>query len=190
MLAEGRRLASARGAKNIRWIQGRAEDIASDLGTFQLVTMGQSFHWMDRDHVLRRLVEVLEPGGGLAILDEGRRRPQESWEPVVAEVAERFVGPRGRHPLKHPETAHEPSLKRSDHFANFTVREFPWEIVRDTASIVGCSYSGVSVSKSMLGDRTSAFEAELVQALLQLNPSGVFREQLETSVLLAPMRGQ
>ena len=40
----------------------------------------------------------------------------------------------------------------------------------------------------MFGERVAAFEAELTQALLRLEPSGVFREQLETEVLLAPKR--
>ena len=188
MLAEARRLAALRGVTNIRWIQGRAEDLPSDLGTFQLVTMGQSFHWMDRDRVLRQLADLVEPGGALAILDEGRRRPQESWEPLAAAVARQFLTRRGRHPLKHPEVAHAPSLRRSSHFADFTVREFAFEITRDTASILGCVYAGVGLSKSALGERAAAFETELVEALLRLNPSGLFHEQLETAVLIAPRR--
>src|SRR4051794_18302383 len=32
MLAEGRRLAGERGAGRIRWIEGRAEDLAADVG--------------------------------------------------------------------------------------------------------------------------------------------------------------
>ena len=188
MLSQARRLAALRGVTNIRWIQGRAEDLPSDLGTFQLVTMGQSFHWMDRDRVLRQLADLVEPGGALAILDEGRRRPQESWEPLAAAVAGRFLTRRGRHPLKHPEVAHAPSLRRSSHFADFTVREFAFEISRDTASILGCVYAGVGLSKSALGERAAAFETELVEALLRLNPSGLFHEQLETAVLIAPRR--
>ena len=38
----------------------------------------------------------------------------------------------------------------------------------------------------MFGDRAPDFEAELFEALMRFNPSGVFREHLETEVLLAP----
>jgi hypothetical protein len=66
------------------------------------------------------------------------------------------------------------------------VREFPSEITRDVASIQGCVYSSVSATRAMFGDRAPAFEAELSQALLRLNPSGVFKERIETALFLAP----
>ena len=37
--------------------------------------MGQSFHWMDREHVLNTLYDLLESGGGLAIVYQKRRTP-------------------------------------------------------------------------------------------------------------------
>jgi ubiquinone/menaquinone biosynthesis C-methylase UbiE len=186
MLDEARRLAADQGLANIRFVHARAEDLANDLGRFRLVTLGQSLHWMDRDLVLRRLADMVEPGGGLAILDEGARRPQESWEPAALQVAARFVGPLRRDPRKHPEVAHEPSLRRSTHFAEFTVQEFPAETTRDMASILGCVYSWAGTSKPLFGDRLAEFEAALTDALLARNPSGVFHERLETAVILAP----
>ena len=48
MLAEGARRAAEAGITNIRWVQARGEDIPTlDLGTFKLVTFGQSFHWTE-----------------------------------------------------------------------------------------------------------------------------------------------
>ena len=49
MMEEGRRLAAEKRRINIRWVQARAESISVDLGRFSAVTIGQSFHWMDRD---------------------------------------------------------------------------------------------------------------------------------------------
>jgi ubiquinone/menaquinone biosynthesis C-methylase UbiE len=186
MLAEARMLASRAGCENIRWIQARAEDVLLKLGRFRVVTMGQSFHWMDRDDVLRRLPNILEDGGGLALLDEGKRRPQESWEDTAAQVVAKYLGRRSRDPRKHPEMAHEPSLGRSANFSGFTVREFPTEITRDIASVRGCVYSNISAAKPLFGANASAFEANLAQALLRLNPTGVFKERLETAVFIAP----
>jgi ubiquinone/menaquinone biosynthesis C-methylase UbiE len=185
MLAEGRRLAAQKGRSNIRWIQGRAEDVLPGLGQFRAVTLGQSLHWMDRDLILRRLADVVEDGGGLAILDEGARRPQESWAGVAMGLAASYLGRGSRHPLKHPEVDHQPSLRRSTHFQAFTQREFPSEITRDVSSIIGCVYSSVGAARQMFGDRAPAFEAELSRALIRLNPSGEFRETLETAVFLA-----
>ncbi|WP_372787039.1 class I SAM-dependent methyltransferase [Phenylobacterium sp.] len=188
MLAEGQRLAAAQGRHNICWIQGRAEDVLPGLGQFHAAVLGQSLHWMDRDLLLKQLADAVVDGGGVAILDEGARRMPESWAGIAAGVAARYLGRTGRHPLKHPETDHEPSLRRSAHFSDFTVREFSHQITRDVASIVGCIYSGVGATREMFGDRAPAFEAELTQALLRFNPSGVFNEQLETAVFLAPKR--
>lgn len=188
MLAEGKRLASQSGRDNIRWAYARAEDIGPDLGRFRIAILGQSFHWMDRDRVLDALSRLVEDGGGLVLINPGKRRPQESWEPVAGAVVAKYLGRRDRHPAANPEPAHEPSLRRSACFAAFTAREFPSQITRDVASIIGCLYSTSGASRPLFGERVAAFEAELTQALLRLEPSGVFREQLETEVLLAPKR--
>jgi ubiquinone/menaquinone biosynthesis C-methylase UbiE len=186
MLAEGRRLAAARGRSNIRWVQARAEDALPNLGQFRAATLGQSLHWMDRDQVLSRLAGVVEDGGGLAILDERQGRTPESWAGVTADLVVKYLGRRGRHPRKHPETDHAPSLRRSSQFRAFTVRAFLAETTRDAASILAGVYSSVGSTRPMFGDRAAAFEAELSQALWRLNPSGVFKEGLETAVFLAP----
>jgi len=185
MLEEARRLAAARAGGRIRWLCARVEDALPDLGRFQLVTLGQSLHWMDRDLVLRQLADVVEDGGGLVILDEGRRRPQESWETTALQVVAKYLGWRGRHPMKHPESAHEPCLARSRHFSGFTEREFPFAITRDVASILGWVFSSANATKPMFGIRLADFEAELAEALLSLNPSGVFEEKIETAVYVA-----
>ncbi len=185
MLSEGRRLAALAGRGNIRWIQGRAEDVLPGLGKFQAVTLGQSLHWMDRDLVLQHVAGAIEDGGGLAILDEGLARTPESWAPVSSELVTKYLGPSRRHPGKHPEIDHAPSLRRSAWFHDFAVREFSCEIPRDIASILGCIYSSVRSTKAMFGDRATAFEAELSQALLRLNPSGLFHERVETAVFVA-----
>jgi hypothetical protein len=41
--------------------------------------------------------------------------------------------------------------------------------------------------KSAFGERVALFECDLTEALLAVNPSGVFRERLETEVLIAPV---
>lgn len=44
---------------NLTFMQGSSWDLSVDMGTFRLVTMGESFHWMERDEVLRRLDELV-----------------------------------------------------------------------------------------------------------------------------------
>jgi hypothetical protein len=85
----------------------------------------------------------------------------------------------------NPELKNEPSLLRSEAFSQFTLREFPLHLERDVSSIIGYVYSISTSPKSAFGDRSGAFELELTDALLQVNPTGVFKERLETEVLLA-----
>ena len=186
MIAEGQRLAAERGTGRLRWVHARAEAVCADLGKFDLVTMGQSFHWMDRDLVLEALSRVVVDGGGIALFNPGKRRPQESWEPIAGQVVLRYLGRRERHPDANREPEHEPSLLRSAAFSNFIAREFPSEITRDVPSILGCLYSSTGAAKPLFGDRAAAFEHDLTQALLSANPTGVFKERLETEVIVAP----
>ena len=189
MIAEGQRLAAARGRRNIQWLLSRAEDILLGADPFRVTTIGQAFHWMDRDDVLQKLATLIADGGGLALVNPGKRRPQESWESVADQIVAKFLGPRTRHPKSNPqEPEHEPALVRSKYFSNFTAREFPSTITRDTNSIIGCVYSKSSSTRPLFGDTADSFEAELTKALLSLNPAGVFNEQIETEVLIAPKR--
>src|SRR5580698_786950 len=91
MLAEGQRQAAEAGAGNIRWMQAGSEDLAQLAGPFRGALMGQSFHWMMRDQVLRDLHALIEHGGGIALINPGERRPQESWQATAAEVVARYL---------------------------------------------------------------------------------------------------
>jgi hypothetical protein len=124
-------------------------------------------------------------------VNPGKRRPQESWEPVADLIVSQFLGPRTRHPKSNPqEPENEPALVRSEYFSNFTAHEFPITITRDINSIVGCVYSTSSSARPLFGDNAEAFEAELTKALLRLNPAGVFSEQVETEVVIALKRAR
>jgi SAM-dependent methyltransferase len=187
MLEQGRIRGIVAGRDNIDWVCARAEDVMAEPGTFNVVTMGQSFHWMDRDVVLRRLVPMIAEGGGLALINPGRRRPQESWETLAIEVIARYLGHRPRHPQTNPEPENEPALLRSGAFSQFTTQEFAMDFERDVPSIIGYVYS-ISVSpQSAFGDSVAMFERDLTQALLRASPSGVFKERLETEVVIARM---
>ena len=185
MLLQGRARAAEEGRDNIDWTCARAEDVTESLGTFDLVTMGQSFHWMHRDVVLQQLTPMIAAGGGLALIGPGRRRPQESWEMLANEVIVRYLGHRSRHHRMNPEPENEPALLRSGAFSRFTAREFAMNVERDVASIIGYVYSISGSPKSAFGRRIASFERELTEALLRGNPSGVFKERTETEVLIA-----
>jgi SAM-dependent methyltransferase len=186
MLAEGRKAAAEAGRGNLRWLCARAEEISPALGGFHAATMGQSFHWMERDLVLRRLAPLVHDGGGLALIAPSPGRQQESWESRAGEIAARYLGVRTRHPRANPhEPENEPALRRSTHFSRLHACTFDLEIVRDIPSIIGCIYSLSHSARPLFGDRAAAFERELTDALLRDNPSGRFVERVDTEVVIA-----
>ncbi len=185
MIGEAKRLASSQRIENITWLVDSAERVVTRFSGFDLVTFGLSLHWMDRDFILDRLKNVICDGGGIAVFDVGKRRPQETWEALALEIAFKYLGSKARHALKHPEIEHEPCLRRSSHFSNFRVREFASEVSRDPASSVGCVYSWANTPKSMFGDRVNDFEEDLTGALLKIHPTGTWTEKIESVVYLA-----
>ena len=64
MLTEAAGQAQAAQIPNVNWAQGSSENLPSELGRFDLVTMGRSFHWMDRENVLNTLDDMVNQRGG------------------------------------------------------------------------------------------------------------------------------
>jgi ubiquinone/menaquinone biosynthesis C-methylase UbiE len=187
MVAEGQRLAALEGVANIVWTQAGSAELSQLRGTFRAAVMGQSFHWMDRDQVLKDFYSLIEDGGGIALINPGRRRPQESWEPVVGEIVARYLGPRPPHPQRNVEPHHEPALRRSTFEITDDV-EFSSTIRRDIPAIIGSVYSVSGSTQRLFGDRLGDFEADLEETLTRVRPDGIFQETIETGVIVAMKR--
>jgi len=105
MLAEGRRVADERGITNISWVQALAEDLpAAAPGPYRLATFGSSFHWTDEVRVAEALYDMLEPGGGLALIAhtvKDRPRPPSPGPPPIPHdeleaLVKKYLGPKQR----------------------------------------------------------------------------------------------
>jgi SAM-dependent methyltransferase len=66
LLAEARRI-DAELSVNVRYVEGRAEELPFGYSTFDLVTAGQSWHWFERARAAAEAYRVLKPGGRIAI---------------------------------------------------------------------------------------------------------------------------
>jgi SAM-dependent methyltransferase len=65
---------------NVSFRQGSSYELGLKLGRFQLVTMGRSFHWMDRGQTLQSLDQMVEPGGALVLFGEAHPdSPENAW---------------------------------------------------------------------------------------------------------------
>ncbi len=98
MLAEASRQAQDAAVTNVSWIHGSSAGLPGDLGHFTLVTMGRSFHWMDREHVLAALDDIVDGDGSLVIAnDTNLLLPTTPWQRAIQEVQRRFLPPNYRH---------------------------------------------------------------------------------------------
>ncbi|CUU20775.1 SAMdependent methyltransferases CDS [Bradyrhizobium sp.] len=66
-MIEAARRAAAGAGRNITLIEGKAETLAPDIGSFDVVTIGRALHWMDRDLTLALLDRLVAHDGAIAI---------------------------------------------------------------------------------------------------------------------------
>jgi SAM-dependent methyltransferase len=165
--------------RHIDWRVMRAEDISADLGTFRLVTCGSSFHWMDRDLVLKRIQEMLEPGCGVAMVGgtSGWLDGHEDWHAVVAKAVHRYLGERRRagNNFFEPGERFQQSLRRNGWTVDVE-RAYEVALEWEIDSIIGHLWSTSFASRVLFGEKVGDFEKELRAELLQLNRRGVFKE--------------
>src|SRR5437867_3089397 len=68
MIAVGEQEARRRGVSNIAWRVERAEDLQLPARSLELITIGEAFHRLDQERILKRAVGWLQRRGSLATL--------------------------------------------------------------------------------------------------------------------------
>jgi ubiquinone/menaquinone biosynthesis C-methylase UbiE len=177
--------------RNIRWIAGRAEDVTAD-GSFELVTIGNAFHRLQRHVVAESAFRWLAPGGHIALVWSGVPwLGAADWHGVMADAMERWTRtadatdrvPSGLAEAWSDEP-HTTVLARAGfttvgHFEFLAPHEWSVE------SLVGFMYSTSFLSREALGTHREAFEEDMRERLLSLEPTGVFREEISFGYDLA-----
>lgn len=192
MLKEAKADAQAKGISNIHWIHDRAESISEALGQFRLVTFGRSFHWMQRELVLEKLLPLLSAQGGIAILNTGDDpwNSQLPWKQTVIAVVKRWLGEQrrtgqaGQGTWKPLLVSHEAVLEKSG-FARHETLNITFEKVWTVDLYLGYLYSTAFALPSFFGENREAFEVDMKQSLLAVEPSGQLSEELSSSALVA-----
>ncbi|HEX8095474.1 class I SAM-dependent methyltransferase [Jatrophihabitans sp.] len=208
MLAEGARQAETAGISNVGWVNLRAEDLPADpsdpsfLGPFRAVTLAQSFHWMDRALVARRLHGALAPDGALVHVHATTHQGVDGDLPLphprpprreIELLVRRFLGSRRRagqgtlpdRAVEEAARGHEESeIYRAAGFSGPTRIEVPGTVVdRSADDVVASVFSLSSAAPHLFGDRGRDFEAALRELLAEVSPDGRFSEQMrETAV--------
>jgi SAM-dependent methyltransferase len=196
MLREGAEQASRAGVANIEWVEGSSEGLSPTLGAFRLVTMGESFHWMNQRRTLDALYDLVEVDGGIAIVGRGTPLPlppMTPWRAAVVKVLREYLGnillPWDR-PPPPPEELHQVVVAQS-RFTDMAQHSELFEVAWDVESMLGNLYSMSFCNRGRLGDRAEAFERDIRRAVLAVEPSGDLRgEQHEFFALLAYKRAR
>jgi SAM-dependent methyltransferase len=182
MLAEGHAAAARAGIAHIQWMRASSEDLSPRLGTFRLVTMGESLHWMNRPRTLDALYELVGVGGGIAIVGRGLPLPippMTPWRAAIVRVVRSYVGdvpvPWDHQPS--PDELHQAFLRRS-RFTDLADHQEEFEVEWTIESVIGNLYSMSFCNHDELGERAAAFERDIAKAILEVEPSGILRGEV------------
>ena len=192
MIVAGEREAARRGAGNVRWFVGRAEDFAAPAARFDLVTIGEAFHRLDRPRVAALAFGWLKPGGALATIGMGVLAGEGAapWREVVDRVGRAFIGEPARRlgaPNSTPaeELADQEDAIRAAGFVDVASRRLDFAHEWTLETLLGNARSMSVTSPRALGERHAAFEAALRQALAAYDPSGRYAERLGCGYTIA-----
>lgn len=189
MVLEAERLSKEFRVENTEWFIGDIEKYNNTFNTaFRFVTIAKAFHWMDRPKVLEILYEMMSIGGGIAIIDNYTpNKMLLPWQEKFQEVEKYWYGNErraGNITYSHPTISHEEIIKSSKF--DLELHHMPsYEQLWTIDSILGNHYSTSFGAKRFLGENVSSFEKHLKEELLSIDKTGVFKEQINTSVKLA-----
>jgi len=201
MLEIARRKAAEQGATNIVFEQKSSDDLPGLDKKIKLVTMGQSFHWMNGKSTLEEIKKHLVDSGGVAIMsarhglhvysslfDEPNELTAKRNE-IVREVGIKYLGEKRKAGKGQYQRGEKPwiELLGEAGFADIEETIFDETMERTVDETIGFLYSTSWGNKNQLGDKADAFEQELKEKLLALAPSGVFEEKITFDLLSAKL---
>jgi ubiquinone/menaquinone biosynthesis C-methylase UbiE len=171
MIKEARKKQQALGITNITFNKGSLKNLGKINGTFKLITMGQSFHWMDGKTVLNTLYERLEPRGGVVIvgaspIDQNKLMMQANK--AVGATVHKYLGPNrraGKQIYTPTGESWEIELFPQSAFRKIEKRTYVIKVKRTAEQNVGNLFSMSFASRKILGLQAEEFEKELTQHL-------------------------
>ena len=200
MLKIAKRKAEEKGIVNVIFEQKSSDDLLNLTEKIKLVTMGQSFHWMDGKTTLNEIKRHLVTGGGVAII--GIRCGIHVYSPdgwieqnsvtakrneAIYDAVIKYLGIERKAGKTTFKTSYQPYTEMLSEAGFSDVKEQIFDEMRsrNIDETLGYIYSTTWGNKSQLGDKTNVFEAELRDKLQNLSPSGTFEEKITFSLLTA-----
>lgn len=167
----------------ISLVQGSSADIDERMGTFGLVTMGRSFHWMDRREMLRRLDRMLRPGAAVVLIDS--LLPQGGWHRQYRGIMVQHAGPeaagwRGPGWVEHEDILLTSEFSHLSRIAVVETHRMP------AGALVDRAFSTSRAAPDKLGpERSAALARDLSALAAQIAVDGIITERVESTALIA-----
>lgn len=187
-MLEAAKAAAAEAGVSITLRQGSSFDMPAGIGPFKLVTMGRSFHWMDREITLNILNGIVISGGAVALMHDIHTKTAENrWRRILHELGNDY----GRDESFHVEARQDPNFRAHESIlmnsAFSHVESISVFVRRDLTAddIVGLAFSLSTSAPQKLGNRIGEFETRLRAKLAELSPDGRFEEIAEMTAIIA-----
>jgi SAM-dependent methyltransferase len=154
-------------------IEGKAEALPDDIGTFNVVTIGRALHWMDRDAMAALLPRLVAPKGAIVVCSSGSATDgRNPWLDAYNEARRFWSGQAGgtRHREALAAVLAGTRLKLTEEIAVESSHEVS---VSDLARRV-LTFS--TSSPAVLGDKAEAMLADVQERLFPFSRDGLLAE--------------
>jgi SAM-dependent methyltransferase len=171
-MVEAARSAAARAGVAVKFIEGRFEDLAAGLGTFDIVTIGRAVHWLEPKPAREALDHVLPPPG--RVLTCNARSVEDGPNPWL----QAFNAVRDRWPDDRPKRDHKAFFAGGDFSPSGTVRveaSYAVPIERLADRILSMS----THSSERLGDEVAVMKSAMGEALAPFAIDGLIHDIVE-----------
>jgi ubiquinone/menaquinone biosynthesis C-methylase UbiE len=182
MIKEGKERADALGINNIKWLTKSADELESKIGIFKLITLGASFHWLNRPRFCNLAFKILSDDGGMFLSWTGHsiwNKERNVWEEKVLEIIKKYLGDKrraGNGVFEVQTDKNEDTIKNAG-FSRIEFKRYPSDVRMVTVEdIIKGQYTTSYAAKNLFGDRAGEFEKELSMELLKINPDNQFEE--------------
>jgi SAM-dependent methyltransferase len=179
------------GIANVHWVHSPVETLTADPSSYDVVTLAQSFHWMDQPVVAERIHGWLRPGRSCVHVGAwthegdpeatGLPHPRPPREQITALVRS-YLGPRrragkrviGEETSRDEDAAFVGAGFRGSQRVDVAGGDV---FVRSEDQVIASVLSLSSAAPHLFGRRLEAFVADLRALLRETSPIGRFSEQ-------------
>ena len=176
-MVKAARVAAEHAGVAVSFIEGRFEDIAPNLGAFDIVTIGRAIHWLDPEPARAALERALAPRGrvlvcGATSAKDGRN----PWLETFNAVRDRWKGDRPAHD-------HDMFFANGQFTRTGTVRveaAYTIPVERLVERVLSMSTS----SSERLGDEVPAMKSALREKLAPFAVAGMIKDIVEAQAVV------